>query len=379
MRNCAVLLLLWGIAWPAMAAKTMSIEQMEQMLVKLHGKPDGKVAGELEDVHLTERVSGARLARWEADFPGSRTREALMKLADESAFLNPPAADVLRDPPPDEETQRQMLELAAEYIKTTMTRLPDFYATRETTHFEDARSQETIDASGANPMGTVMRAMRVPEINVGRADYKPLHSAGMFSSVVTYRDGKEVRDADTGAGKKKDQPAVGLTTSGEFGPFLEVVMGDAMRSQVKWAHWEQGASEPVAVFGYTVPENQSNFMVQILEGAKTEQAYPGYHGEIAIDPATGEILRISAVADLAPPYERMLTALMVEYAGVTIGDQSYVCPAKGVAFSKVPVAGPTAPGSSSDVSTVTVQTELNDVTFTNYHLFRAEAHKEGGG
>ena len=75
----------------------------------------------------------------------------------------------------------------------------------------------------------------------------------------------------------------------------------------------------------------------------------------------------------------MQTALMVEYAAVTIGDQSYFCPVKGVAFSKVPVAGSTAPGSSSNVSTVTVQTELNDVTFTNYHLFRAEAHKEGGG
>ncbi len=52
-----------------MAAKTLSIEQMEQLLVKLHGKPDGKVAGELEDVELTERVSQARLARWESGFP----------------------------------------------------------------------------------------------------------------------------------------------------------------------------------------------------------------------------------------------------------------------------------------------------------------------
>jgi hypothetical protein len=87
MRKCAILLLLWGIAFPAMATKIMSIDQMEQLLVKLHGKPDGKVAGELEDAQLTERVSPARLARWEAEFPGKRTQEELLKLADTSAFL----------------------------------------------------------------------------------------------------------------------------------------------------------------------------------------------------------------------------------------------------------------------------------------------------
>ena len=65
MRKWAILLLLWGIAFPAMAAKIMSIDEMEQLLVKLHGKPDGKVAGELEDAQLTERVNPARLARWE--------------------------------------------------------------------------------------------------------------------------------------------------------------------------------------------------------------------------------------------------------------------------------------------------------------------------
>ncbi len=233
MRKWATLLLLWGIAWPAMAAKTMSIEQMEQMLVKLQGKPDGKVAGELEDTQVTERVSLARLKRWEADFPGKRTQEELMKLADTSAFLNPPAADVLRDPPPDEDTQRQILEHAVEYIKTTMTRLPNFYATRETAHFEDIPSQETIGAFGFAPTGSGLRASLPPGIDAKRIEYKSLHSTGMFSSVVTYRDGIEVRDSETGKGRKEDQTAVGLTTSGEFGPILSVVIADAVHGQVK--------------------------------------------------------------------------------------------------------------------------------------------------
>jgi hypothetical protein len=376
MRKCAILLLLWGIAFHAMAAKIMSIEQIEQLLVKLHGKPDGKVAGELEDAQLAERVSSARLTRWEADFPGKRTQEELMKLADMSAFLNPPAADVLRDPPPDEDTQRQMLEHAVEYIKTTIRRLPNFYATRETAHFEDTPSQEAVSRIGNNPTGTGMRAMRAPGIAVAMTDYKPLRSTGTYSAMVRYQDGYEVHDSEAGKGGKEDQTAVGLTTGGEFGPILEVVMGDAMRGQVKWAHWEQGASEPVAVFSYSVAADQSNYLVGMLAGPKIDQIYPGYHGEIAIDPATGEILRMSVAADLPPPFEMMQTAILVEYGAVTIGDRTYICPTHGVAYSKVPVAGAAAEPQGSKV---TVQTQLNDVAFTQYHLFSVEAHIVSGG
>ena len=125
------------------ADKTLSIEQMEQILVKLQCKPDGKVAGELESVQLAERVSPARLAQWETEFPGKRTREELVKLADMSAFLNPPASDVLRDPPPDMETQERMVAMAVDYVRLTTARLPDFYATRETTHFEDTLTRKT--------------------------------------------------------------------------------------------------------------------------------------------------------------------------------------------------------------------------------------------
>ena len=140
MRKWVIILFFLGTAWPAMADKGLSIDQMEQLLIKLHGKPDGKVAGELEDVQITERVSPARLARWEAEFPGKGTQEELIKLADLSAFLNPPASDVLRDPPPDANTEERMMALAEEYVRLTTVRLPDFYATRETTHFEDTLS-----------------------------------------------------------------------------------------------------------------------------------------------------------------------------------------------------------------------------------------------
>jgi hypothetical protein len=76
------------------------------------------------------------------------------------------------------------------------------------------------------------------------------------------------------------------------------------------------------------------------------------------------------VSELPPPYQALQTAILVEYTAVTIGEQSYFCPAHGVAFVKVPVARDSAPQAGPAVN---LQTQLNDVAFTQYHLFRSKA------
>jgi len=226
------------------------------------------------------------------------------------------------------------------------------------------------NATGASFLGAAANAVRTLEGVVSGTDYKALRATGAYSTTVTYHDGREVPEADAAKGKKDDSPALGLTTSGEFGPVLDVVMGDATRSEVVWLRWEQGASEPVGVFRYAVPEDQSNYAVRIPNGTKIEELHPAYHGEIAIDPATGAILRLSVVAGLPPPHETMQTAIVVEFAPLTIGDRSYICPVKGVAFSKTPVPSASVPAGDSPGP---MQTQLNDVAFTHYHVFGSEA------
>ena len=356
-----------------MADKALSIEQMEQLLIKLHGKPDGKVAGELEDVQLAERVSPARLARWETDFPGKRAQEELTKLADLSAFLNPPASDVLRDPPPDANTEERMLALAEDYVRLTTVRLPNFYATRETTHFEDTLSHRSeYTYAGSMAMGTQGSLGALPTPTPGQGsttEYRGLHSTGEFNMPVTYRDGHEVLEEDRSKRNKEEESARGLTSSGEFGQVLGAVIDDLVHSGVRWLRWEQGVGEPAAVFGFAVPASHSHFRMGITIGGKAEALYLAYHGEIKIDPATGEILRFSEIADPGPTFAAMRAALVVEYAPVKIGDQSYIVPVKGVAFSMVPVPSPGA----TDEASEPVQVNLNDVAFTHYHEFGSEA------
>ena len=89
MRKWAVLLFLAGSAWPAMAAKSVSVGQLEQLLDTLHGKSDGKVAQELSDLELTERVSPIRLAHWEKEFPGSKSPRGADETGRSRGILEP--------------------------------------------------------------------------------------------------------------------------------------------------------------------------------------------------------------------------------------------------------------------------------------------------
>jgi hypothetical protein len=200
------------------------------------------------------------------------------------------------------------------------------------------------------------------------AGYEPLHLTDKSNVVVTYRDGSE--ELDTQKGKKAKPGSMGMITGGEFGPILTVVLGDALRSQVSFSYWEQGKDGPLAVYRYTVSKQNSHYMVQLPNVAKGRPIFPAYHGEIAVDPASGDIYRITEIADFESTANGVECAIAVEYAPVEIGDRMYVCPARSVALSKVPgyLNHDLAKGEA-----VPLQTHLNDVAFTEYHLFRAES------
>lgn len=345
MRSFALLSLLFLPILPhAFALKQVTIAQLEQLLSQNHGKSDAKVAHQLADLELTQRASTARLARWESGFPGPRTREALTLLADASSFLDLPRAEIPDEPPPDQQTEHDMLLRTIDYAVKTIPVLPNFMATRSTTHFEDTPLRQLFDED------TV---------------YRPLHATGTSSVPVTYRDGHEVAEAPAADARKHDAD-IGLTTSGEFGPVLSVVLGDAFRSHMEWSHWEQGTNGRIAVYRYYVPQPQSHYLVEFHPGADLVRLYPAYRGEIAIDPATGNVLRITAIADLAPPWQHIVAAILVESAPVAIGDRTYICPVKGVALSKMPLFEG-EPGTPAPL-----KTRLNDVAFTHYHRFRAD-------
>ncbi|MGH9561179.1 MAG: hypothetical protein ACRD3S_06965, partial [Terracidiphilus sp.] len=381
MRKWVVLLLIWGAAWPAFAAKNLSVDQMEQLLNTLRNKPDGKAAAELDEAQLTERVGPTRLERWKAEFPGPKMREKLVELADISAFLDPPASDVVSKPQPDNDEQNRILRLAVQYVESTFTRLPDFFATRETAHYEDTLAQHAASTVQEGPAGSPGRGLNgaggpgargvmesISGINLGQPGsatstvFSALHLTDIYDRTVTYRGGHEVIE------EAAREPQKGLVTHGEFGSILAGVLVDALRNQLVFTRWEQGANGPEVVFHYRVPASASHFRVGFTSGGNAESVNPAYHGEIAIDPDSGVILRFSEIAEMAPPYQAMRASISVDYAPVTIAGHSYICPVRAIAYSRTPV--PTV--GAADTSMWPVQAELNDIAFKDYHEFRTQ-------
>ena len=74
MRKWSTLVLLAAIVTPLLAVKPpvtqmVTVEQLEQALATAHGERDGKLAKQISDMKLTERLSDARLARLENELP----------------------------------------------------------------------------------------------------------------------------------------------------------------------------------------------------------------------------------------------------------------------------------------------------------------------
>lgn len=361
----SILLLSLLLASVARAEKPVTVAQLDQILEANQGKSDGHIASQLSALTLTERVSYARLERWQSRFPGRHTREALILLADESAFRELPTTDLSPAPPPDLPAQGKLFGLVIGYVSKTVHNLPNFLADRETTHFEDSLHQALQQQSGSLTSGSALRSLGTPTQLSESTNYLPLHFVGHTSEPVAYRDGREVPN-----GPGHPIADLGLTTNGEFGPILSVVLDDAIHGRITWGYWQRSSAGPLAVFRYQVPPGGSHYRVEFHARAGLVEAYPAYHGEIAIDPATGSILHISVISDMSPPWETVGTGILVDYGPVAIGDRTYICPLRGVALSKMPVMQ--TPG-AAPAPVSALQTRLNDVAFTNYHLFRAEA------
>lgn len=371
------------MAAPAFAASqvtSVTVEQVSQFLITSGHEKDAKLARQLSTLQLTERADQETLAKWRAKISGKQTRRALTELADASAFLPLPKSASLANSPPAPVEMQDIIDRAIRYVNQAVPRLPDFYALRTTTHFEDAPAlqQDVRNACKGAAYQSLCLANAGANTPPIISEFNPLHFEGATTATVTYRDGQEVTSQHFENAFAPRQQQYGLVTTGEFGPILVVVLGDALHGKVFWDSWQQSPAGPLAVFRYVVSKEKSHFMVSCPSVSGAQEVIPAYHGEFAIAPSTGTVYRITMISDLEPPLQDQEASIAVEYESVPIGGASYICPVRGVAFSRVPVFSSRL---GKIVKMPLMQTRLNDVTFTRFHLFRAEMKilSEAGG
>jgi hypothetical protein len=353
MRKLTFLLLLVAAVSPAFAANPVTVEMVDQLLIYAHGKSDAKVADELFDLELTERVSPAMLERWNAELPGPKSRQAMVALADASMFLRLPPDEIPGNPALGRDAQNSLLALAGRYVEDTIPKLPNFFATRDTALFSD-------------------EPLRINTMTVANPQIRQMHLVGNSSDKAYFREGKEVIVADTN--KHAPPPPKGLATQGVFGEAIELVLSDILPGGPVWSHWEDGPDAPLAVFRYSVARDKSHYAVENPDGSGSAEV--AYLGEIAIDSTDGSIRRLTAVAQLGGNVHISKADVMVKYGPVQIGGAIYICPVKSVSFA-IMHATSSAPnlqgryGSSTNIPGPSL-TEINDAQFTEYHRFRSE-------
>jgi hypothetical protein len=345
------------------AATRVSVEELQRVVASAQGKSDADVAKQLSDLELTERVSAAGLQKLKASLPGAKAQESLDALADSSQFLRLPASELPNTSAPDVATQRRMLGLVVNYVSKTIHQLPNITAERDTTRFEDRPAQDVQEETG-----------------MVSYSYQPLHVVDRFKTPVSYRDGKEELE---GASSKHANPSRGLVSWGEFGPILSTVFVDAAKSSLGWGHWETGPGGATeAVFQYAVPKDKSNYQVvfcctaegvEAATSARPFQQQVAYHGEIAIDPSNGDILRLVVTAEIEPGNPLTKAASVVEYSSIVIGGQSYVCPLKSISLSQAASIPPSKGSHSMGYALGPQKTFLNRTVFVNYRRFGSES------
>lgn len=337
------------------AAEQLSVAQLETRAANWSRGQDREIAKELSHAELTERLNPDRMQTLQARLPGSKSREALQALADRSAFLPPPADEAPTDPAPDAAAQDQILALAKSYVKETILQLPNFEATRSTAEFTEAGKP------------TVWKELSTDESLVLTQTAK---------TKVLVRNEKEI----AGKTSKVKAGEHGLLTVGTFGPILDIALSRAEgdRRRITWSRWERREGSPAAVFRYSSPEGSAGLHVVTCCSAglgddKPAESDVGFHGEIAIDPASGAILRLTVEADLKPGTPIARSAVMVEYGPLDIGGKSYICPIHSVSISRQRTEWALHEWSEGFTVYGHYETLLNDVTFSQYHLFRSES------
>lgn len=359
-----------------MAAERITVAQLEHVIASSKGQKDEDVARRISVLTLKERISSEASAKLSGELPGEVSRAALVVLANASAFLDPPVAEMPVSPAPSNDEQRSIVARAEQFVSNTTKRMPNFFATRATTQYQSVTPARKI---------MVIDSPRREALKREPAKKGMFREVGRSRVTVLYRDGHEEIE-DTAEDRALTNYSV--ANRGEFGEMLGLVLGDMPQSKIKWDHWERGGEAGLlAVFRFRVPKEKAHYQwsfccVTSIEGTLELLKSPAaYDAEIAIEPKAGAVLRL--VIKTEPEASSVLEASeVVEYGPVEIGGIAYICPLRNVVLyvARMYAAQPFVfrrgvPPSANGLRYAVeppISTAINHTDFENYHVFRSD-------
>jgi len=349
---------------PRPNVERVTVSQMEDAIRREAGGPDFPLR--LGNMELTERVMSDKRIQLLALVRNDREREALVAIADLSEFLPLPSGETPADPFPGREAELDILNRTFDYLADAIHKLPDFFATRTAVSYQEPQVRDEDSCRN-------------------RATEQALRVAFASRGTVLYRNGAEVVDAEKTNRKRllRGRERT-LDTHGIFGPVLASVLTAAATGQstLTWSRWERSDPGNLAVFRFVVPSTAPIFEVTYCclpegDGTQVYRNMTGYHGEFAVDPSSGAIMRLAIEADLdedrAPQSPLIRSALMVDYGPVEIGGKRYISPIRSVSVSRGRTLTFMRDWGIPFIVYGPYETLVNDFSFSDYHKFGSES------
>ena len=363
--------------------QSVSVMQFQALIASAQGISDAKLAHQFENIRLTERLSSAKMEALEKSVHGKKAREALQVVADKSEFFAPPDEEIIAAPQPEKSAQQQIISKVISYIDSTIPHLPDFLATRTSVQYY-ARPANEDQTWKTAPSDQSLHEAEITKASIRFSKGKELVKEESVKKMSDMQGGQQLK-ALPGLGpifaasvkKTPDTPGgQSLKTVGVFGPILSTVTVALTwtRSQLNWDHWEKGDNGRLAVFRYHVIQGTPFFSAGFCCLPVDNRSVPfiqnvPFHGVIAVDPATGALMRLSVQADLGwrLPLER--SDLMIEYGPVRGVSRLFICPSKSVSISRQRRIMTIHEWGETFKVYAPFETVLNEMRFDNYHVF----------
>ena len=350
--------------------QTLTVAELRSFLQAEHhaDESDKRLAEQISRTQLSERLSNAVLEQLRRG-EGAHTQSALQFLADESAFLPPPASEVLSVDPPSLGEQQELLSKASTYARAYVHSLPDFQCRKLTRRFDDDVKRQITNAVALLP-GADTNAWKTQASAGGN---RHLTERDWTIEDVTFRNSHDVYSTVQVSSSQPPQPNLlpsleGLRTSGEFGGLMASLFSRPDRVTFAWHHWETEDGKRIAVFSYRVGLRDSRFSINwcCVNGKRIEQMV-AYAGELSFD-TDGAIQRLWWQAqDIPEQIPTRASKTAVDYGPVSIGGVTYELPIRSVTVTV------TRDPSSRPTANLYIRS-LNQIEFSDYHKFGSESH-----
>jgi hypothetical protein len=391
------ILVLLMLASPAWAARKITVQQLQELLVSLQQakKSDADVATALNQIELSEELTRNTMSNMISYVPGPLSTAQVYILEAESAMLAPPATDLPSGAAPDAAAQKAILDKAVDYASKTYARLPYLTASKTTLRFQD-NIGAVADCSG------LVGCMGKPaNVSLG------LPSHASFLHFI--RSSETQVASDHGVEKlthEKDKTRWGANKMIELfepDPSLSAVLQEAQATgSIQWLRWELVNGKQAAVYSFKVRKKDSQMAVDVCcfpDVTRTgvarfynsmdasiiagSEAAPGgsggvvgnfqtdtywlhykatvpYHGELFIGPDSGIVVRMITEAEFKVSEVVHQIDTRIDYGPVAVDGKLLVLPVRTILNTEV------VPNGDSGVGKYTTRRTLFTSEYKDY-------------